>query len=79
MFVEIKSAFDQLPRLQEKVQQAIALGVKVGLLIDPDEQTVTIYRPDSAATTLRDRDVLTVPDLLPGWELPISHLWSPMF
>ncbi|MFB2976353.1 Clp protease N-terminal domain-containing protein [Microseira sp. BLCC-F43] len=79
MFVEIKSAFDQLPRLQEKVQQAIALGVKVGLLIDPDEQTVTIYCPDGTVTTLRDRDVLTVPELLPGWELPVSNLWSPMF
>jgi Uma2 family endonuclease len=65
--------------LQEKVQQAIALGVKVGLLIDPDDQTVTIYRPDGAVTTLRERDVLTVPDLLPGWELPISNLWSPIF
>jgi len=55
------------------------LGVKVGLLIAPDEQTVTMYRSDGAVTTLGDRDVLTVPELLPGWELPVSNLWSPMF
>lgn len=79
MFVEIKSAVDRLPRLQEQVQAAIALGVKVGLLIDPDEQTVTIYRHEGAIATLRDRDVLTVPELLPGWEIPVANLWSPMF
>ncbi|MFB2835745.1 Uma2 family endonuclease [Floridanema evergladense] len=79
MIVEIKSAFDVLPRLQENVQAAIALDVQVGLLIDPDEQTVTIYRPNNVIVTLTDRDVLTVPELLPGWELPISSLWSPVF
>lgn len=79
MFVEIKSVVDRSPRLQEQVQAAIALGVKVGLLIDPDEQTVTIYRHKGAIATLRDRDVLTVPELLPGWELPVANLWSPMF
>ncbi|TAG98253.1 MAG: helix-turn-helix domain-containing protein [Oscillatoriales cyanobacterium] len=79
MFVEIKSVVDRSPRLHEQVQAAIALGVKVGLLIDPDEQTVTIYHHKGAIATLRDRDVLTVPELLPGWELPVANLWSPMF
>ncbi|MCC3530348.1 MAG: Uma2 family endonuclease [Microcoleus sp. PH2017_22_RUC_O_B] len=79
MFVEIKSVVDRSPRLQEQVQAAIALGVKVGLLIDPDEQTVTIYRSGGAIATLRDRDVLTVPELLPGWKIPVANLWSPMF
>ncbi len=79
MFVEIKSVVDRLPRLQEQVQAAIALGVKVGLLIDPDEQTVTIYRHQEAIATLRDRDLLTVPELLPGWKIPVANLWSPMF
>nr|WP_293297292.1 MULTISPECIES: Uma2 family endonuclease [unclassified Microcoleus] len=79
MFVEIKSVVDRSPRLQEQVQAAIALSVKVGLLIDPDEQTVTIYRSGGAIATLRDRDVLTVPELLPGWKIPVANLWSPMF
>jgi Uma2 family endonuclease/DNA-binding XRE family transcriptional regulator len=79
MYVEIKSAFDQLPLLQEKVQEAQGLGVKVALLINPDEQTVTMYCPDSTIKTLRDCDVLTMPELLPGWELIVSDIWSPIF
>lgn len=79
MVVEIKSAFDPLPRLQEKVQEAIRLGVQMGLLINPDEQTIRVYGADNVMITLQDQDVLTVPALLPGWELPISQLWSPTF
>ncbi|GEM_PF-167261 len=79
LFVEIKSAFDQLLLLQEKVQEAISLGVKVGLLIDPDEQTITVYRSDSTLTLLQGNDVLALPELLPGWELTVSDLWSPIF
>jgi DNA-binding XRE family transcriptional regulator/Uma2 family endonuclease len=79
LIVEIKSAFDSLSQLQEKMQEAIALGVRVGLLIDPDEHTVTIYRPDDEMTVLGDREILTVPELFPGWELPTSSLWSPVF
>ena len=31
------------------------------------------------AIILRDGDILTVPDLLPGWEVPIADLWPPEF
>ena len=79
MVVEIKTAFDQLLFLQEKLQEAISLGVKVALLINPDEQTVTMYCSNDATTTLRESDVLMVPELLPGWELAVSDLWSPIF
>jgi hypothetical protein len=29
--------------------------------------------------TLGDRDLLTLPDLLPGWQIAISDLWAPEF
>jgi len=79
LFVEIKSAFEQLSLLQEKVQQAISLGVKAGLLIDPDEQNITVYGSDSTIKMLQSDDVLTLPELLPNWELTVSDLWSPIF
>ena len=79
MVVEIKTAFDQLPFLQEKLQEAISLGVRVALLINPDEQTVTMYCSDRTIRTLRDDDVLIVPEFLPDWELTVSDLWSPVF
>ncbi len=31
------------------------------------------------AAILQDGDILTVPDVLPGWELPVSEIWAPAF
>jgi len=43
-------------------------------LIDPDEENVTVYRPEGEPIVLGNEDVLTVSELFPGWELPISEL-----
>ncbi|HAX80803.1 MAG TPA: hypothetical protein DCY88_34435 [Cyanobacteria bacterium UBA11372] len=51
----------------------------VGIIVDPDKFTVTVYRANNAPVLLSNNDVLTVPELLPGWELPISELWPPVF
>ncbi len=58
---------------------ALALAARVGILIDPDKQTVTIYRPNSEPTLLNNEEPLTIPELFPGWELPVAELWPPVF
>jgi Uma2 family endonuclease len=57
----------------EKVQ------AQVGILIDPDEETVTVSRQEGEPIVLGNEDALTVTELFPGWELPISELWQPIF
>lgn len=47
----------------------------VGRLIDPDKHNVTVYRPTGEAVVLTDGDVLAIPELFPGWEVPIIELW----
>jgi Uma2 family endonuclease len=79
LVVEIKSQSDRLKTIVSKILKFIELGAIVGLLIDPDEETVTIYRPTGEPISLKNGDVLTVPELFPGWELPISELWPPIF
>lgn len=79
LVVEIKSQSDRIKPLEEKVQMFLSLGAVVGILIDPDKETVTVYRPTGEPTVLRDGDILTVPELFPGWELPISEIWPPVF
>ena len=77
--VEIKSQSDRIPKLQEKVRKYIELGVQVGILIDPDKETVEIYRPTADTVELAGDDILTIPELFPGWEISISELWPPIF
>lgn len=75
LVVEIKSQSDRLKPLREKIQSFIELGAKVGILIDPDKRTVTIYTPTAEPVVLRDGDTISIPELLPGWEVAVTELW----
>ncbi|MEG3976226.1 Uma2 family endonuclease [Microcoleus sp. herbarium8] len=79
LVVEIKSQSDRIKPIETKVLKFIELGAVVGILIDPDEETVTIYRSTGEPIVLGNGDILTVAELFPGWELPVSELWPPIF
>lgn len=79
LVVEIKSQSDRIKPLKEKIQMFLSLGALVGILIDPDQETVTVYRPNGEPTVLSDGDILTIPELFPGWELSVSEIWPPVF
>ena len=74
LVVEIKSQSDHIKPLEKKIKNFIELGAQVGILIDPDEETVTVYRQEGEPIVLGNEDILTVTELFPGWELPISEL-----
>jgi Uma2 family endonuclease len=79
LMVEVKSPTDSLKTLETKILSFLSLGTQVGILLDPDERTVKIYRSGQAVVLLQDGDMLTVPDLLPDWQVAVSELWSPVF
>jgi Uma2 family endonuclease len=79
LMVEVKSPTDKIDELQVKIDEFLAQGTVVGILVNPEERTVEIRRTERDPIILQDGDVLTVPDLLPGWEVPVSELWSPVF
>lgn len=79
LMVEIKSKSDRIKPLVEKIQLFLQLGSTVGILIDPDKLTLTVYRLNQEPIVLQDNDKLTLPDLLPGWELVVSEIWTPVF
>ena len=87
LIVEIKSSRDRLRNLEEKIALFLSQGVQVGLLIDPDKHIVSVYRSDrqriltesdefpTQKVMLHDGDNLSIPELFPGWEIPITSLW----
>ena len=79
LMVEVKSPSDTLKSLRDKIQDFLSQGTQVGILINPEKRTVEIYRPNQKVVILGDGDVLTIPDLLPGFEVAVADLWSPEF
>lgn len=79
LVVEIKSKNDRISKLEDKVKLFLELGARVGILINPDELSVCVYRPNGDVTVLTGEDKLTIDELFPGWEVAISELWPPVF
>lgn len=76
---EVKSKTDSLSKLREKIQEFIALGTVVGVLVDPRSRTLKVYRLGVEKEVLQDGDVLRVPELLPEWEMVVAEIWVPEF
>lgn len=79
LMFEVKSKTDSLSKLREKIQEFLTLGTLVGVLVDPRTRTIEVYRLGVEKVVLRDGDVLTVPELLPGWEMVVAEVWAPEF
>ena len=79
LMVEVKSKTDRVKPLVEKIELFLQLGAQVGILVDPDKLTLTVYRLNQTPVVLKDKDILSIPELLPGWELAVSDLWPPEF
>ena len=91
LIVEIKSSRDRIHDLEEKIALFLSQGVQVGILIDPDTQTLRVYRSEGLSknadsgepilqvTTLQDGETLTIPELFPGLKIPVTSLWPPVY
>jgi Uma2 family endonuclease len=79
LMVEVKSPTDNVMKLREKIDQFLGMGTRVGILINPEQRWVEVRRSQQEPIVLKDGEVLTIPELLPGWEVKIEELWSPEF
>jgi Uma2 family endonuclease len=73
--VELRSPTDRLKDLQEKMQEYITNGARLGWLIDPLEKRVYVYRPDQPVEVLDDPPTVSGDPVLPGFILQVRELW----
>jgi Uma2 family endonuclease len=73
--IELRSATDNLKRLQEKMSEYQRLGVRLALLIDPKNQQVEIYRPGQEPEVLADPMEIDCGEVMPGFVLSMSRIW----
>jgi len=73
--VELRPDTDQLSVLQTKMQNWLSNGVKLGWLIDPVNEQVFIYQPDSEVKLVEGFDqVLTGDTVLAGFQFELKLL-----
>lgn len=69
--IELRSKSDRLNSLQDKMQEYIDNGLRLGWLINPQDAEVEIYRQGQAKEIVKMPSLLLGEDVLPGFELQV--------
>lgn len=76
--IEIRSATDRTRVLTAKMEEWIANGAQLGWLIDPETETVTVYRPEREPEVLTGVDSVTGEGPVAGFVLDLTAIWRPL-
>lgn len=72
--IELRSPSDSINKVKQKMTEYIDNGASLGWLIDPQQKTVTIYRPQQAVEVLNSPQTLSGENILPGFILDLSDI-----
>ncbi|MGB3237643.1 MAG: Uma2 family endonuclease, partial [Geitlerinemataceae cyanobacterium] len=71
--MELRSRSDSLKMLQEKMQEYLDSGVRLGWMFDPQNQQVELYRPGKEIEVRQLPTELSGEDVLPGFVLQVDR------
>lgn len=73
--IELRSRTDKLSDLQEKMLEYRDNGVRLGLLINPQDRIVELYRIGTAIEVIESVSSIDCDDVLPGFSLDLTKIW----
>jgi Uma2 family endonuclease len=74
--LELMSPSDQLKTTQAKMSEYRDNGVKLGWLINPQQQQVEIYRPAKPVEVVNKPSFLSGEDILPNLVIELDFIWQ---
>ncbi len=76
LVVEILSPTDSWADMSQKIDDYFSISVGTLWIVDPEEETVFVYRSAAQRTALRSGDTLAGTGPLTGFTLPVSELFA---
>lgn len=74
--VEVRSPSNKRRDLLLKVTEYLKAGVRMVWIVDPKDQTVTVYRRPGRGSRLGSEDVLDAVEVIPSFSCPVSALFE---
>ena len=74
--IELRSESDTLEPLQQKMQEYLSNGLRLGWLVNPQKRQVEIYRANQDKQVLENLKHLDGEDVLPDFVFDLSILWG---
>ena len=72
--IELRSISDRLRDVEEKMEEYIANGSKLGWLLDPYKNRATIYRPGQRPERIENPGILSGDPVLPGFQFDFREI-----
>ena len=76
LVIEVSSPEDRPGKVNRRISQYLKRGVQLVWLVDPEERTVTVYRPGKELYILNETDELTGDDVLPDWRCQVVDFFK---
>jgi Uma2 family endonuclease len=76
LIVEVLSPTDQWPAVLEKVTEFLRAGVQEAWVVDPEQQTVHVFRADVSPRIVHRGETLASEPLLPGFAVAAEQLFE---
>jgi Uma2 family endonuclease len=76
LIVEVRSKNDTKPYIERKIADYLHVGVQVVWVVDPDKATVAEHRPNAEPKDWARNETLQCDDIIPGFRLPLSTLFT---
>lgn len=73
--MQLRASSDTLANLQNKMDEYIASGVELGLLIGKKNRTVRVYRPGHNPQILVDPESVDCSPEMPSFILKMGRIW----
>jgi len=74
--VEVISPNDPPSEMGKKVQEYLEAGARLVWVVDPSTRTVAVHYPDRSPRLLRNDDVLSGEEVLPGFAVRVAELFG---
>jgi Uma2 family endonuclease len=75
--IELRSHFDRIRMLREKMDEWIANGARLAWLIDPRTRSIEVYRPGRPSETIAS-DSIAGEGPVDGFVLQLPRVWNPL-
>jgi Uma2 family endonuclease len=72
--IEVVSPHDHFTRLARKLKFLLDSRVRLIWVVDPEDRSVSVYRPDKAMLILGENETLSGEEVLPGFTCRIADL-----
>jgi Uma2 family endonuclease len=74
--IEIASPGQSRRKQIDRCQEYLAIGVRIGLMIDPRTRTIVDVRPGQPERRLRGGDLLDLGEVIPGMTLAVAEVFD---